>query len=247
MISIKGVRNGLVVICDEEPWHSQLSELQQKLDSNARFFRGGRIALDVKTLDLSPEDILRAQSLFRQYDVQLWAVLTQNQATSTRVEMLNMANSLQTEPEDESGASASSHSSTQTPGEPAMSAANDETEAHAASSVTTEGILVRKRVRSGQVLKHPGHIAVVGDVNPGAQIIAGGDIIVWGKLQGLAHAGAFGDTSAVICALDLKPSLIRIADAARSVFPAPQRERARRPEMAVLEQEEITIVPWQDR
>jgi septum site-determining protein MinC len=97
------------------------------------------------------------------------------------------------------------------------------------------------------VLRHPGHVVVIGDVNPGAQIIAGGDIVVWGKLQGLAHAGALGDPGAVICALDFLPSMIRIADAARGVLNTPRRGRAKRPEMALLEQQEIKIVPWQDK
>ena len=48
-------------------------------------------------------------------------------------------------------------------------------------------------------------------MNPGAEIIAGGSIIVWGNLRGMAHAGAFGDEETVICALDLQPSQIRIA------------------------------------
>ena len=108
-------------------------------------------------------------------------------------------------------------------------------------------MLVRRRVRSGQVLRHPGHIIVIGDVNPGAQIIAGGDIIIWGKLQGSAHAGALGDSGAMICALELAPSLIRIADATRGSFSNHRRARTKRPEMAILEQQEISIVAWQEK
>ncbi len=51
----------------------------------------------------------------------------------------------------------------------------------------------------------------LGDVNPGAEIIAGGNIVVWGALRGLAHAGAFGDEEFVICAPELQPSQLRIA------------------------------------
>ena len=233
MISIKGLREGLIVICDDEPWHAQLKELEGKLNSNARFFKGGQLALDVKTMILSPDDIRRAQTLLEQYDVKLWAVLSQNESTNSNVHKLKLASSLQLpEPETrtdrESGA-----------------AENDIGAGNVAD--TTDGLLVRKRVRSGQVLRHPGHVVVIGDVNPGAQIIAGGDIVVWGKLQGLAHAGALGDPSAVICALDFLPSMIRIADAARGVLNTPRRGRAKKPEMALLEQQEIKIVPWQDK
>jgi septum site-determining protein MinC len=234
MISIKGLREGLIVICDDGPWPTQLQELEGKINSNARFFRGGQLALDVKAMLLSPDDIRRAQMLLEQYDVKLWAVLSQNESTNSNVHKLRLASSLRP-PEPEA----------HTKGETFVIQDSEPVLSHAAD--TTDGLLVRKRVRSGQVLRHPGHVVVIGDVNPGAQIIAGGDIVVWGKLQGLAHAGALGDSGAVICALDFMPSLIRIADAARGVLNTPRRGRAKRPEMALLEQQEIKIVQWQDK
>ena len=94
MISIKGLREGLIVVCDEEPWHVQLQELEGKLNNNARFFKGGRLAFDVKTLHLTPDDLRRAQSLLEQYDVKLWAVLSQNEGTSSNVQKLRLAGSL---------------------------------------------------------------------------------------------------------------------------------------------------------
>jgi septum site-determining protein MinC len=66
-------------------------------------------------------------------------------------------------------------------------------------------------LRGGQVLHHSGNIVVVGDVNPGAELIATGDILVFGRLGGIAHAGAQGDGSARIYALDLSPTQLRIA------------------------------------
>jgi septum site-determining protein MinC len=51
---------------------------------------------------------------------------------------------------------------------------------------------------------------VLGDVNPGAEVIATGDIIVLGVLRGVAHAGALGDASSVIIALNLVPTQLRI-------------------------------------
>ena len=64
------------------------------------------------------------------------------------------------------------------------------------------GILVHRTLRSGQALHHAGHVTLIGDVNPGAEIIAGGDIVVWGKLRGIAHAGAMGVASTVCGAAD---------------------------------------------
>lgn len=74
----------------------------------------------------------------------------------------------------------------------------------------SEGLLVRRTLRSGQVLQHLGHVVVIGDVNPGAEIIAGGDVVVWGRVRGTIHAGALGDNKAIVCALELRPTQLRI-------------------------------------
>lgn len=48
-------------------------------------------------------------------------------------------------------------------------------------------------------------------MNPGAEVIAGGSVIVWGRLRGVVHAGAMGDNTALICAIELRPTQLRIA------------------------------------
>jgi septum site-determining protein MinC len=67
-------------------------------------------------------------------------------------------------------------------------------------------------VRSGQVLEVPGDLLLVGDVNPGGTVKAGGNIYVMGTLKGIAHAGCQGDDQAVITAAVMKPSQLRISD-----------------------------------
>ena len=70
---------------------------------------------------------------------------------------------------------------------------------------------IRHTLRSGQVERFlEGNIIVLGDVNPGAEVIATGDIIVLGVLRGVAHAGALDNTSSVIIALNLVPTQLRI-------------------------------------
>jgi septum site-determining protein MinC len=66
-------------------------------------------------------------------------------------------------------------------------------------------------LRGGQTLHHTGNIVVVGDVNPGAELVATGDIVVFGRLAGIAHAGAQGDERSRIFALDLAATQLRIA------------------------------------
>lgn len=66
-------------------------------------------------------------------------------------------------------------------------------------------------LRSGKSVHHTGHVVVIGDVNPGAEIVAEGNIIVMGRVLGFVHAGSAGDESAVVVANLLKPTQIRIA------------------------------------
>lgn len=70
---------------------------------------------------------------------------------------------------------------------------------------------IMETIRSGQRIESLGDVVIIGDVNPGAEIMAGGSIAVFGKLRGLAHAGCSGDRDACIAALQLKPKQLRLA------------------------------------
>ena len=72
-------------------------------------------------------------------------------------------------------------------------------------------VSVHRSLRSGAIVRFPGDIVVFGDVNPGAEVVADGNIVVLGALRGMAHAGAHGDESATVMAFALKPAILRIA------------------------------------
>ena len=72
-------------------------------------------------------------------------------------------------------------------------------------------LFVAKTIRSGQEVVYNGAVVIIGDVNPGAKVIAGGDIIIRGTCRGLVHAGAYGNIEATITANRLLASQIRIA------------------------------------
>jgi septum formation inhibitor MinC len=73
-------------------------------------------------------------------------------------------------------------------------------------------LIVRGTCRAGEVLRVTGNVVVLGNVNPGAQIIAEGDILVFGSLRGMAHAGAAGDSTATIIAMSTGNPDLRIAE-----------------------------------
>jgi len=75
-----------------------------------------------------------------------------------------------------------------------------------------EIVSVSKIIRSGQVLHVQGDLLLIGDVNPGGTVIAGGNIFILGALKGIAHAGYYGNRDAVIAASVMKPMQLRICD-----------------------------------
>lgn len=96
-------------------------------------------------------------------------------------------------------------------------------------------------LRSGQKLSSDGHLIVQGDVNPGAELKAAGNIVVLGVLKGIVHAGVGGDRSASVSALVLSPTQIRIAD----VITRSPDEQAQPdgPETAYIMEDRIYIEP----
>lgn len=72
-------------------------------------------------------------------------------------------------------------------------------------------VKVEKMIRSGQVLEITGDLLLIGDVNPGAKVVATGNIYVMGVLRGIAHAGVNGKADAVIVASKMEPSQLVIA------------------------------------
>ncbi len=105
-----------------------------------------------------------------------------------------------------------------------------------------ETILIKKTIRSGQKIKYPTNIVLIGDVNPGAEVIAAGDIIVLGRLKGVVHAGARGMVDAQVIALNLKPTQIRIASyISRSPEGTKKGKENMRPERAYVKSSKIVV------
>ncbi|MEX0268334.1 septum site-determining protein MinC [Leptolyngbyaceae cyanobacterium UHCC 1019] len=75
-----------------------------------------------------------------------------------------------------------------------------------------EPLYLQTTLRSGGDVRHNGTVIILGDLNPGSSVVATGDILVWGRLRGTAHAGAKGNAQCLIMALQMEPNQIRIAD-----------------------------------
>jgi septum site-determining protein MinC len=113
--------------------------------------------------------------------------------------------------------------------------------ARAAVPVGVATLYHRGTLRGGQALHNLGNLVVIGDVNPGAELVASGDIVVFGALRGVAHAGAQGDRGARVIALELAATQLRIATAIAS---GDVGTKPRGPEHASISGDRIVVVPF---
>ena len=105
-------------------------------------------------------------------------------------------------------------------------------------------VVCNRTLRGGQEIRTASSVLVCGNVNPGAQIIAGGSIDIRGTCRGVVHAGANGDDKAFIIADRLMPTQIRIAHLiARAPDQAEQQEKPQHPERASIKNGQIVIEP----
>ncbi len=223
-IVIKGSRDGLLVSLPPGAWHNALAIFETRLNSAPDFFKGARVGLIVGPRRLTEVDVRAARDLLTRFDVTLWAVISDDEETRQVASILGLDAVL---PKREARPRVA-----EPPIEPASSIEDPDL-----------GLVVHRTLRSGQSLRHPGSIAVIGDVNPGAEIVAGGDIVVWGRLRGVVHAGAMGDETAVVCALDLAPTQLRIAD---HLSRSPEERRKRKvPEIASVRNGHIVAEAWE--
>ncbi|BEU88584.1 septum site-determining protein MinC [Selenomonas sp. TAMA-11512] len=111
----------------------------------------------------------------------------------------------------------------------------------AAAGEAVEMLIVDKTVRSGHAIQTKGSVLIMGNVNPGAEVVAGGSIDIRGVCQGVVHAGAWGNRDAFIIADKLMPTQVRIADL---IAQAPDYvEKPKKAEKASIKDGHIVIEP----
>lgn len=103
---------------------------------------------------------------------------------------------------------------------------------------------ITKNIRNGEKLSYNGNVILLGDINPGSEIIATGNIVVMGSVKGMVHAGAEGDLTSFIIASILDPLQIRIG---KLIACKPEKNssiKSHTPEIARVENDQIVILPY---
>ncbi len=217
LIDIKGIRDGLLVKLGDAAWANLQVALINAIDERRAFFKGARLVLDVGGQVLHVAELVALREMLSERGIFFWAVLSSSSTTEQTAQNLGLATRIS---------------------KPRPSQVQ-----HAPDAVMDAiALWLPRTLRSGTLVEFPGHVTVMGDVNPGAEIVASGSIVVWGRLRGVVHAGAQGDVNALVCALELTPTQLRIAG---EIAVSPKRKGKVQPEIARLKDGILVAEPWQ--
>jgi len=206
-VTLRGTRDGVLIVLGEGNWDGVTQELESQLSrpNASAFFRGSRVSVETGNRFLTETERIDLEKILSRHNIHV----------GTMMPTVN----------------------------PAPAAPKERDEMYTRRNGATEALMLRRTLRSGQKIHHAGPVVVYGDVNDGAEIVAAGDVLIFGKLRGVVHAGAGGDDHATIGAFGLNAPQLRIGGhIARS--PEEKKRKPRGPEIAAVREGQIVIEPW---
>ena len=236
-VTLKGTRHGLLVCVREDlDFELVLEQIQEKLANPFLNQEGGghldsrRISLDLGWRELSSESFTRLREALG--EVELAGVLSTSLQTRTVAESFGVKAIIgrlglahhqgrrlrqqqkeqeQAEKEVAAEPSAEPEESAELPAVPEVTVAPPTPPADADQEQEAT-LYIKRTLRSGQKAVYPGNIVLWGDLNPGSELEAEGDVLVLGTVRGRIHAGCNGNSEAQIYCQSLHPTVLRIAD-----------------------------------
>lgn len=188
-VIIKSNKYGIQLMLDAElPFDQLISQIKEKFEQCEKFFQGSTVAISFSGRELSEEEQCQIiQTIIDTIDITISCIMDSDEVMEVKcrkaLEKVGAINSGQI--------------------------ADDY---DLMDSYANSGEFYRGTLRSGQSLETENSIVVVGDVNPGARVVSGGNIIVLGSLKGIAYAGIYGNDKAFVVALEMDPMQIRIGN-----------------------------------
>lgn len=222
-VLIKGNKYGIAVYLEpEEEFPQLLKEAAEKFRASSGFFKNARVALSLegKVLSLEEEKAL-LNVIAENTQLEVVCVLS-DQEDDTALRMKAAVEQAQH----------SGHGS----GMPAQTVDSN------SDGCGGYGQFYKGTLRSGQVVESESSIIVMGDINPGAKVIARGNIVILGALKGYAYAGTGGNVHTFVAALEMNPMQIRIGEVlARNSDDSRSRLKLKGPHIAFVQDDNIYI------
>ena len=252
-VIIKGVREGLLLIIDEDvPFAQILAELVTRIKTQPTFFKGATITLNMgrRVLDAPEFDVLYRMLTRNGMKVaSLVSLSSESRAIAVSFGVGSRPPSFVAGDGAASLGIAPGHASQSgalSTGGLAWPERQDASQGWDGVAEAGVGLFLRCSLLPGQSVRHGGDVCIMGDVEAGAEVVAEGDVVVWGSLKGIVHAGVGGDDEAVVCALRMNPTQLGIAGIVAR-FPTTNTGylfETQPPEMARLEGGRITVEAW---
>ena len=215
-VELKGFRDGMRLIIDPEASMDQIEQaIVERMAGLGDSLSGMTMNMDLGSRSLNDKELVRLKKLLNEnYGLEVKQIIGDAQDEPRKTETTHIA------------------------GVPALH--SEERIYNQLAQLNEETRFIRHTLRSGQIERAlEGNMVILGDVNPGAEVVAAGDIIVLGALRGVAHAGALGNTSSIIFALNLLPTQLRIG---RFITRAPaEQQRRQRAEIARVLEDAIVV------
>lgn len=225
-VVFRGDRHGLSLqIAHDAPFGDVIDELRRKLNKAADFFRGAQVRIESGQRPTDEVETRLLHELMRAHGMKLAGEAQAERADDRPAKVA------ETRPDNGSATARRLVDG-------ALASRSDNT------AEREPCLLVERTLRSGQRIEYDGSVVVLGDVNPGADVVATGSIVVLGALRGMVHAGAGGSTEVRVVALRLHPTQLRIANYI-SRPPDGEPPEAAGPEVALISGEHIQIERFQ--
>jgi septum site-determining protein MinC len=185
-IVFKGNNEGLIIVVpDDYDFNKARAEIEEKVQNAARFFRGAKIKVVYRGITFTPEEEEELKNLLDEKSGAIIESFSKDDESKQNAFIAKIPRKIPV----------SAH------------------KLFFSSDDVGPCRFVRSTVRSGTRIEFDGSVIVMGDVNPGGEIVASGNVVVLGALRGMVHAGSEGNRDSFIYALKLKPTQIRIAEA----------------------------------
>ncbi len=229
IVNIKGTKNGLLIHLDGQKGYQEVrNQLEEKIKQSNGFFKGAKFALKFKGDFLGPDLESELAEICSNHGLVYDSSITEIKTTKVSSREATIKPAMKSTRDTEMKKPVNNNNNF-----PSKGLTDEE--------LAIPGLVIKNTLRSGQTIRYDGNVVIVGDVNPGAEIIAAGSIVVMGTLKGIAHAGATGDETATIMAYGLYPTQLRIAGMI-AIPPDDQFDQlAMHPEVARINQSSIEI------
>lgn len=213
-LEIKGFSDGILITLPDKPWSDASKDILETVAEKESFFRGAYLFLNTGDSFVKVVDMMQLRDDLDQCDVHLRGIFSTVDKTIQNAKSLGFLT--------ESLDGKRKVRKTEQPAELTSTAEKDEiavikpaepkSKQRGAQSNISSACFVGRTVRSGVLIQRAENIVIIGDVNPGAEIVSEGSIIVWGKIKGNVKAGSAGNLKAFVSALEIDDANVSIGN-----------------------------------